>query len=339
MKSTIIFLLVASIGLLYVVQGRSSSDKVLIDNDQIISVYQPFTFVFECEDFTFFDSIKITHSRYLQGFVLRTRSFSKEERSPKELWSRYTNKPKTVLGKSPAQNRSLKVMTSVIAIENFVAEQEGDPWLENVCGLEVSELDIPIKIESIVLQRNSQINLNVLIGLIPFLWLISILFFIFQKLQARLKTNQEALVDPASTSFNSSPTPPSGHVDKVANHFFNYEELDSRQEEWWDEIQECIAENFKNSDFSLEQLSKELNLRRQTVEDLFIAKVKMKFVEFLNSFRLYHAQKLIEESNLTDLAELAQRSGFKTKRQFSKQFNVKFNMTINKFIQNMENSK
>lgn len=325
MKSTIIFLLIASTGLIWTVQQRTLSDKVLFQVDQFtqpihIQVGGQEQFEFECVSFAFFDSIRLqehhtTSFPELQRKLhLRILSHDPQDRRKTKLWSQ----------------ASLDLNHGVLAIQDFKPEQEGDPWWEHVCLLEFhldsSSLDT-ISLARVVLSRDSSGNYQTLIGLIGLLWFLAIGFFILRKFMPHI--DPDGFLNPQEEDKSSEASPQVENVvsEDPQQKLSQLLPLGNEQEEeWWRELELILMESYSDPELSLQSVAEELQLRKQKIDQLFHTKVQMPFDQFLLELRLHRASNSLINYH-GDLERASEEAGFKSLKGFKKAFRIKFNMS------------
>ena len=100
--------------------------------------------------------------------------------------------------------------------------------------------------------------------------------------------------------------------------------------EFLNKINELIEENIKNADYGVEELGNDLGMSRATFYRKFTALTGQSTVEFIRTFRLKRAAKLLQEGNL-NISEVSYETGFSTPSYFRKCFKKHFNVTPKEF--------
>lgn len=95
-------------------------------------------------------------------------------------------------------------------------------------------------------------------------------------------------------------------------------------------VQAIVMEHLADSDFSVEQLSRELLISRQQLHRRFLAATGLKPNEYIRNLRLERAAELLRTTPLS-IADISTRTGFATPRYFSKCFRDKFGMLPSDF--------
>lgn len=100
--------------------------------------------------------------------------------------------------------------------------------------------------------------------------------------------------------------------------------------EFLNKINTLIEENIKNADYGVEELGNDLGMSRATFYRKFTALTGQSTVEFIRTFRLKRAAKLLQEGNL-NISEVSYETGFSTPSYFRKCFKKHFNVTPKEF--------
>ena len=83
--------------------------------------------------------------------------------------------------------------------------------------------------------------------------------------------------------------------------------------------------NVSNADYSVDQLSKEMNMSRVSLYKKVLLLTGKTPIEYIRFYRLKKAAQLLEKSQLT-IAEIAYEVGFNNPKFFSKYFKLEYNM-------------
>ncbi|HEV8285906.1 MAG TPA: two-component regulator propeller domain-containing protein [Chitinophagaceae bacterium] len=94
---------------------------------------------------------------------------------------------------------------------------------------------------------------------------------------------------------------------------------------------EVVEKNMDNPDFSVEDLSREMNMSRVTLYRKIVSLTGKPPLEFIRSIRLKRAAQLLEKSGMT-IAEIAYEVGFNSPKVFSKFFKEEFRLTPSQYI-------
>jgi len=104
-------------------------------------------------------------------------------------------------------------------------------------------------------------------------------------------------------------------------------------EKFMKEALEAIEKNMDNPDFSVEDLSREMNMSRATLYRKTLSLTGRPPLEFIRTIRLKRAAQLLEKSGMT-IAEIAYEVGFNNPKVFSKFFKEEFKVTPSQYISN-----
>ena len=101
--------------------------------------------------------------------------------------------------------------------------------------------------------------------------------------------------------------------------------VDSPDEKFVRQTLIIIEKNISNSDFSVEEMSRELFVSRVALYKRILALTGKTPIEFIRSIRLKRAAQLLEKSRFT-VAEIAYECGFNNPKYFSRYFKAEFGM-------------
>lgn len=107
--------------------------------------------------------------------------------------------------------------------------------------------------------------------------------------------------------------------------------IDSSDEVLLKEIARFLDQNITNPQLSVETLSKQFGMSRSTLYTRLLQITGKTPVEYIRSFRLERATRLMEKSNMT-IAEIAYHVGFTTPNYFARSFKQKFDMLPSEYI-------
>ncbi|WP_338239265.1 two-component regulator propeller domain-containing protein [Persicobacter diffluens] len=96
-----------------------------------------------------------------------------------------------------------------------------------------------------------------------------------------------------------------------------------------------VEENIGKSDFSVEEMSKELGMSRVHLYKKLTAITGKSPVEFIRIIRLKRGKKLLEKSQMT-VSEVAYEVGFNSPRYFSKYFAKEYGMLPSKYLKKIQ---
>ena len=94
------------------------------------------------------------------------------------------------------------------------------------------------------------------------------------------------------------------------------------------------SENYTKP-LTLEQAARELHLNKYYISHIFNERIKISFVDFINSLRVEHACTLLEQG--CNITEIAFSSGFSSIRTFNRVFAQNMNMAPRDYIRYKEN--
>ena len=95
----------------------------------------------------------------------------------------------------------------------------------------------------------------------------------------------------------------------------------------------AVEKNMDNPDFSVEDLSREMNMSRVTLYRKILSLTDKPPLEFIRSIRLKRAAQLLAKSGMT-IAEIAYEVGFNNPKVFSRFFKEEFKVTPSQYIVN-----
>lgn len=99
---------------------------------------------------------------------------------------------------------------------------------------------------------------------------------------------------------------------------------------------EAVEKQIDNSDFSVEDLSREMCMSRVTFYRKIVSLTGRSPLEFIRSIRLKRAAQLLDKSGMS-IAEIAYEVGFNDPKIFTKFFKEEFNMLPSQYITNIKN--
>ncbi len=108
--------------------------------------------------------------------------------------------------------------------------------------------------------------------------------------------------------------------------------IESSDEKLMDSVMRYIEENLTDSQLSVEELSKNVNMSRSSLYNKLLELTGQTPVEFIRSVKLEKAAVLLEKSDQT-IAQVAYSVGFSTPNYFTKSFKAKYNMLPSEYVQ------
>ncbi|MDJ1485567.1 two-component regulator propeller domain-containing protein [Cytophagaceae bacterium YF14B1] len=109
--------------------------------------------------------------------------------------------------------------------------------------------------------------------------------------------------------------------------------LDSLDEKFLRRVIDIVEQQIGNPDFSVEQLSIEMNMNRVTFYRKILPLTGKTPIEFIRLIRLKRAAQLLEKSGLT-IAEVAYQVGFNDARTFTRSFKEEFKVLPSQYLAN-----
>lgn len=98
-----------------------------------------------------------------------------------------------------------------------------------------------------------------------------------------------------------------------------------------DLIKKYIDEHFTDTDFSLENISRELSYNKKYISHVFKKHFGTGITEYVNTVRIQNACTMIEQG-FTSVCDIADRSGYSDSQYFSKMFKTKMGFTPTEYI-------
>jgi len=103
-----------------------------------------------------------------------------------------------------------------------------------------------------------------------------------------------------------------------------------------DPIIKMMIENFRDSDFTINNIAHERSVSRSTLYRLWNDKHNESILEYLTNLRLEYAENLIKSGELT-ITEIAYESGFSSQSYFTKVFKKKHGITPSEYAKKFKN--
>lgn len=113
--------------------------------------------------------------------------------------------------------------------------------------------------------------------------------------------------------------------------------LSASDEKFIQRALDYVERNIDNSEYSVEQLSKDLGMERTGLYRKLVSIIDKTPTSFIRSIRLKRAARLLEEGNT--VSEVANSVGFGTSSYFSKCFQVEFGMKPSQYIASLKQPK
>lgn len=116
------------------------------------------------------------------------------------------------------------------------------------------------------------------------------------------------------------------------------DEIESVDEKFMRQLTSLIENNVSNSDYSVDQLSGEMNMSRVSLYKKVLLLTGKSPVEYIRFYRLKKSTQLLEKSQLT-ISEIAYEVGFNNPKYFTKYFKQEFNMLPSAYALQKSNKK
>ncbi len=107
--------------------------------------------------------------------------------------------------------------------------------------------------------------------------------------------------------------------------------ITSMDEKFIKKALEIVEKNISNTEFSVEELSRELAVSRVHLYKKLVALTGKTPIEFIRTMRMKRAAQLLEKSQL-NVSEVAYRVGFNDPKYFTKYFKAEFNVLPSRYI-------
>ncbi len=104
----------------------------------------------------------------------------------------------------------------------------------------------------------------------------------------------------------------------------------------FERIVEYVDQHFHDTDLSLSKLSEEFSYTEKYVSSLFTKYMNVTFKQYLNTLRIQHAYKLIEQGE-TSVSYIAEQCGYADAVYFTKVFKTKRQITPTEYIRQQKN--
>lgn len=98
---------------------------------------------------------------------------------------------------------------------------------------------------------------------------------------------------------------------------------------------DAVEKEIDNSDFSVEDLSREMCMSRVTLYRKILSLTGRSPLDFIRSIRLKRAAQLLGKSGMS-IAEIAYQVGFNDPKVFSKSFKEEFKVTPSQYVVNIK---
>ena len=106
----------------------------------------------------------------------------------------------------------------------------------------------------------------------------------------------------------------------------------SLDEKFMVRIVECVNEHIEDSDFSLSDFTKEMNMSRTVLTEKLKSLTGLTPTAFVLDVRLRSAYRLLEEQHKMRISDLAYASGFNDPKYFSTCFKKKYGVSPKEFM-------
>ena len=97
-----------------------------------------------------------------------------------------------------------------------------------------------------------------------------------------------------------------------------------------EQFRELVEEHFQEPDTGIAEIAKEMNVHRSTLNRLIRSHLGLTPTEYLISFRLQEAMKLLRDTNYS-IKEIAEATGFSDQNYFAKVISRRFDKTPSQF--------
>ncbi len=158
-------------------------------------------------------------------------------------------------------------------------------------------------------------------GLLIFIAMLGAVVFVYLHLLRRLFTLTVNEVQMKEKTLNTTPSYQKSAVSK---------EL---MEGYVEKVKEYIdAEYYLDADHSLDTMASALKIPRHHLSQLFSQHYKQSFLKYINSLRIKHACRILEDPHFkSNIEELAEACGFKSKASFYRNFSGEMNCTPSEY--------
>ncbi|WP_157280274.1 helix-turn-helix domain-containing protein [Pedobacter borealis] len=109
------------------------------------------------------------------------------------------------------------------------------------------------------------------------------------------------------------------------------DEIESVDEKFMRQLSVLIETNVSNADYSVDQLSQDMNISRVSLYKKVLLLTGKSLVEYIRFYRLRKTTQLLEKSQLT-VSEIAYEVGFNNPKYFTKYFKQEFNILPSVYI-------
>lgn len=104
----------------------------------------------------------------------------------------------------------------------------------------------------------------------------------------------------------------------------------------FERIVEYVDQHFRDTGLSLSLLSSEFSYTEKYISSLFTKNMNVTFKQYLNTLRIQHAYKLIEQGE-TSVSYIAEQCGYADSVYFTKVFKMKRQITPTEYIRQQKN--
>ena len=319
----------------------------------------------ETYNLPFYDSLKIDFDFLGEDMVPNGMTFQIITKPPERLQAK---------DRLLELHRHLKSSDITIGLDQFempewYAKQQAfqkdiyfDNWLEKTTKIEIlfsakflkKNQDYRLRINSIILGKNTRHYFWTLTGMISFLWIVSLLFFIKAKFSKELTPSNELDIlfqeelQPIRQTLSSekiSITPKSKSRDQgffrglaegdsvLPNFDIKKVELTDQDELWWIDIQEIVASEYMQSDINTDKVAEEIGISKRKVSQIISEKLNMTLQAWLSEIRLMEGARLLGETN-EQVVQIAYHLGYNNVSHFNRQFKSKYQCSPSQYRQN-----
>lgn len=96
-------------------------------------------------------------------------------------------------------------------------------------------------------------------------------------------------------------------------------------------IKKCIDDNYTSTDFSIEQIGRELSYNKKYISHIFKKEMDVSIVEYINTIRIQTACTMMEQ-NFTCVSDIANKCGYADPQYFSRIFKQRMGISPMAYI-------
>ncbi len=246
--------------------------------------------------------------------------------------------------------------------QSFQQDIYFDNWLEKTSKIEIlfshkflqKNQDYRLRINSIVLEKNTRHYFWTLTGMVSFLWILSLVFFTRTKLSKewtpgndddtlfqeelqpirQILSSEKISIAPKSQARDQGFFRELAEGDSVLPNFdMKKVELTDQDELWWIDIQEIVASEFMQSDINTDKVAEEIGISKRKVSQIISEKLNMTLQGWLREIRLMEGARLLSQTN-EQVVQIAYHLGYNNVTHFNRQFKTKYHCSPSQYRQN-----